>query len=63
MKILVAFGIIEIRRGDGTYVSSDIEGKVLFDPLLFSFILSQPEFEELKELRLLFLVRSQGINC
>lgn len=53
MKILSAFGIIEIKRGDGTYVSSDIEGKVLFDPLLFSFILSQPEFEELKELRLL----------
>lgn len=53
MKILAAFGIIEIKRGDGTYVSSDIEGKVLFDPLLFSFILSQPEFEELKELRML----------
>ncbi|WP_207857562.1 FadR/GntR family transcriptional regulator [Lucifera butyrica] len=53
MKILSAFGIIEIKRGDGTYVSSDIEGKVLFDPLLFSFILSQPEFAELQELRLL----------
>lgn len=53
MKILSAFGIIDIKRGDGTYVSSDIEGKVLFDPLLFSFILSQPEFAELQELRLL----------
>lgn len=53
MKILAAFGIIEIKRGDGTYVSRDIEGKVLFDPLLFSFILSQPEFEELRELRVL----------
>ncbi|WP_235814670.1 FadR/GntR family transcriptional regulator [Propionispora sp. 2/2-37] len=53
MKILSAFGIVEIKRGDGTYVSSDIEGKVLFDPLLFSFILSAPEFDELKELRVL----------
>lgn len=53
MKILSAFGIVEIKRGDGTYVSSDIEGKVQFDPLLFSFILSAPEFDELKELRVL----------
>ena len=53
MKILAAFGIIEIRRGDGTYVTKDFEGKVIFDPLLFSFILSQPAFEDLKELRLM----------
>ena len=53
MKILAAFGIIEIRRGDGTYVTKDFEGKVIFDPLLFSFILSQPAFDELKELRLM----------
>lgn len=53
MKILAAFGIIEIKRGDGTYVTKDFEGKVIFDPLLFSFILSQPAFEELKELRLM----------
>jgi DNA-binding FadR family transcriptional regulator len=52
MKILAAFGIIEIRRGDGTYVSNMV-GKVLFDPLLFSLILSQPNFGELKEFRLL----------
>lgn len=52
MKILAAFGIIEIKRGDGTYVSN-MGGKVLFDPLLFSLILSQPNFDELKEFRLL----------
>lgn len=52
MKILSAFGIIEIKRGDGTYVSN-MSGKVLFDPLLFSLILSQPNFDELKEFRLL----------
>ncbi len=52
MKILAAFGIIEIKRGDGTYVSS-MDGKVLFDPLLFSLILSKPNFDELKEFRIL----------
>lgn len=52
MKILSAFGIIEIKRGDGTYVAN-MSGKVLFDPLLFSLILSQPNFDELKEFRLL----------
>lgn len=50
MKILSALGIIEIKRGDGTYVS-DRGGEVLFDPLLFSLIVSQPRFDELKELR------------
>lgn len=53
MKILAAFGVIEIRRGDGTYVTQNFEGKVIFNPLLFSFILSQPAFDELKELRLM----------
>lgn len=53
MKILAAFGIIEIKRGDGTYITQEFEGKILFDPLLFSFILSRPDFEELKELRLI----------
>ncbi|MBP2640478.1 MAG: transcriptional regulator [Firmicutes bacterium] len=53
MKMLSALGIIEIKRGDGTYVSSNMDGKVLFDPLLFSFILTQSSINELKELRLL----------
>lgn len=52
MKILSAFGIVDIKRGDGTYVSN-MSGKVLFDPLLFNLILSQPNFDELKEFRLL----------
>jgi GntR family transcriptional regulator, transcriptional repressor for pyruvate dehydrogenase complex len=52
MKILSAFGIVEIKRGDGTYVSNR-GGEVVFDPLLFSLILSQPDFEELKEFRMI----------
>ncbi len=50
MKILSALGIVEVRRGDGTYISKG-GGEVMFDPLLFSLIVSQPEFAELKELR------------
>ncbi len=55
MKILSALGIIEIKRGDGTYVSNR-GGEVLFDPLLFNLIVSQPSFDELKELRLILEV-------
>ena len=50
MKILSAFGIVEVRRGDGTYVASS-ERKPVFDPLLFSLILSRANMKELVELR------------
>ena len=50
MKILSAFGIIEIRRGDGTYISTS-EKKIPFDPLLFSLIVNYNNFRELFELR------------
>ncbi len=52
MKVLSALGIVEVKRGDGTYVSTG-GGEVMFDPLLFRLIVSQPEFGELKELRLI----------
>ena len=50
MKILSAFGIVEVRRGDGTYVASS-EQKPVFDPMLFSLILSRVNMKELVELR------------
>ncbi len=50
MKILAAFGIVEIRRGDGTYIAQS-DHKVIFDPLLFSLILSNAKVRELVELR------------
>jgi DNA-binding FadR family transcriptional regulator len=50
MKILAAFGIVEIRRGDGTYIARS-DHKVAFDPLLFSLILSNAKVKELVELR------------
>jgi Transcriptional regulators len=52
MKILSAFGVVDIRRGDGTYVATSAN-KRLFDPLLFNLLVTEPELRELAELRLL----------
>lgn len=50
MKILAAFGVVEIRQGDGTYISTSINER-LMDPLLFSVLVSPPDLDELFELR------------
>jgi DNA-binding FadR family transcriptional regulator len=50
MKILSAFGIIEIRRGDGTYIATSANRKI-FDPLIFSLIITNTDSEELIQLR------------
>jgi GntR family transcriptional regulator, transcriptional repressor for pyruvate dehydrogenase complex len=50
MKILSAFGIVEIRRGDGTYIAESVS-KSLFEPFLFSLIMSDADTRELVELR------------
>lgn len=50
MKILSAFGIIDIRRGDGTYIKNS-SNKILFDPLLFNLILADSDIKEFVELR------------
>ena len=52
MKILSSFGLVDIRRGDGTYIPSSGES-VPIDSVLFSFILTQPTAEEIYELRIL----------
>lgn len=53
MKILAAFKIVEIRRGDGTYINTSIDNTI-FDPLLFNLIISDYEINQLVELRELF---------
>ncbi len=50
IKILSSFGVLEIRRGDGTYVSES-PSRRLFDHLVFQMILSDPDKRMLKELR------------
>lgn len=50
MKVLSASGIVEVRRGDGTYISRS-DRNVAFEPLLFSLILSKEDMRQLVELR------------
>lgn len=50
MKILSAFGLVDIRVGNGTYVCDSI-GNGMMDSFLFSFFLSNPDAENLYELR------------
>jgi DNA-binding FadR family transcriptional regulator len=49
MKMLSAYGIVKIKRGDGTYIA-DTSDRISFDPLLFRLI-NQGDVNELRELR------------
>lgn len=50
MKILSAMGVVNIRRGDGTYICSQINPN-LFDSVVYSFIMESSTDEEILELR------------
>ncbi len=50
MKILSSYGIISIKRGDGTYISEELTGGI-FDHLLFQIILTDIDKTKLLELR------------
>jgi len=52
MKILSAFGVVEIRRGYGTYVATTANKK-LFDPLMFRMLVAPSDIAELVELRIM----------
>lgn len=60
MKILSAFGIVEIKRGNGTYIAKSIN-KTLFDPFLFNLILSGADVKELVELREMMELQLVGL--
>lgn len=53
MKILSAFGIIDIKVGNGTYITSEPNTKMI-DSLLFSFFITNPDTTELTEFRKIF---------
>ena len=53
MKILSAFGLVDIRVGNGTYVC-ETPGNGLMDSLLFSFFVSNPDISNLYEFRKVF---------
>ena len=50
MKILSAFGIVEVKRGDGTYVSTT-PTTAAFDPLLYQLMLSDADQRQMAEFR------------
>ena len=50
MKMLSAMGVIEIRRGDGTYVCDTISPKVI-NPLLFAVLMEASDVDALYEFR------------
>ena len=49
-KILNAFGIIEIKQGDGTYVSNGANQN-MFTPFLFQILVRERNFDQLIEVR------------
>ena len=50
MKILAAFGVVEIKVGDGTYIPAEPK-PALLDPLLFNFLIYNPDVQEVTEFR------------
>lgn len=50
LKILDAFGIVEIIHGDGTYIATSANKKI-FDPLIYSLIIANSDSNELIQLR------------
>lgn len=53
MKILSAFGLVDIRVGNGTYVC-ETPGNGLMDTFLFSFFATNPDIGNLYEFRQIF---------
>ena len=50
MKILSAMGIVEVKRGDGTYICSEIKPN-MFDSVVYSLMLENSPIEEVIEFR------------
>lgn len=50
MKILAATGVVEVKRGDGTYVA-DVFAQTLFDPLMFKMFCSSHTVRDIVQLR------------
>ncbi|SHH86909.1 FadR/GntR family transcriptional regulator [Clostridium grantii] len=53
IKMLTALGILEVRRGQGTYVVTKVNPS-FFDPLIFSLIIEPKSNRDLYELRVMF---------
>jgi len=50
VKMLSALGVLEIRRGDGTYIAQKVSSSA-FDALVYSIMIEQSSKEEILEVR------------
>lgn len=50
MKILSAFGVVEIKRGNGTFIAENM-GNSIMDPLLISLMMDSKDQEAMAEFR------------
>lgn len=50
IKILEAYGVLEIKRADGTYIRQEYDDKMLY-PILYGIILQKDSKEQIVELR------------
>ncbi|MEM7034402.1 MAG: FadR/GntR family transcriptional regulator [Chloroflexota bacterium] len=55
IKILAALGAVEVRRGDGTYISEKVTPSII-DPLLFAILVESNDATDLYEFRLMIEV-------
>lgn len=53
VKMLIALGVLEVKRGQGTYVVKKVKPS-FFNPLLFSLIIEPKSNKDLYELRVMF---------
>lgn len=51
IKVLVAFGVLEIRRSEGTFVVKEFKPKLL-DPMLYGLVLSNKSQEEFLQFKI-----------
>ncbi len=50
VKMMVSFGILQVKWGDGTYVAQSI-GDSIFDHQLFQLLINKTDYQHLQELR------------
>lgn len=53
IKVLQAMGIVQVKRGDGTYVASKASGAAV-NPMLYQLLLERGTMEDMVELRVMF---------
>ena len=53
IKMLTALGVLEVKRGQGTYVATKVEPS-FFDPFIFSLLLEPKSNQDLYELRVMY---------